>query len=529
MTRPGRAPKSLVAALLALGLVALGPTPRLLAASSPVPLSTTGETLSILMSDVSLPDKSFNRDVFPILLALEKATGVHIKIEALGSFSYGDVLQTRLAEGTNLPDMILVGNGFDTVRLGKAGTILPLQDLIARNAPEMVALMKKYPDIPGAITDPNGTIWGWPARVSEWDAQFSQWGPGFRYDWAHKLGLPEPRSIADWEAMLTAFRTRDPNGNGRADEIPFGGEVDLLGYSFAQAFNLSRWSNWWSVQNGRVDYDFVGFNSENARAWLATMNRWYQKGLLDPDLLIPHGDKAEAQIQSGQVGATGRWNPSWDAYNEQMKASSPGVKWLAAFPATGPGGLGGVAEKYPAVNRDRILVTKSAKNPALVIRWLNYLFATEAGQRLFNFGVEGLTYTLVDGKPRFTDVILHNPKYANPSLAMASFGADRFPSFVLPDAFAQVTSFMPPESLARLAKFKTRFFFPEPTMTPEESTAYNARMADIQNYVDEMVGKFIVGSEPLSSYPGFVARLRSMGIDDATRLKQTLFDRFSHR
>ena len=500
----------------------------LAAAPAPALLTAKGETLSILMSDVSLPDKSFSRDTFPILLELERATGVHLRIEAVGSYSYGDVLQARLAEGTNLPDLILVGNGFDTVRLGKAGTIVPLQDLIARNAPEMVALMKKYPDIKGAITDPNGTIWGWPARVSEWDAQFSQWGPGFRFDWARKLGFEEPRSIADWEALLTAFRNRDPNGNGLADEIPFGGEVDLLGFSFAQAFNLSRWSNWWSVRGGQVGYDFVGFNSENARAWLTTMNRWYLKGLFDPDLLVPHGDKAEAQITQNQVGATGRWNPSWDAYNEQMKAS-PGVKWLAAVPATGPGGLGGVAEKYPAVNRDRILVTKNAKNPALAIRWLNYLFATEAGQRLFNFGVEGLTYTLVEGKPRFTDVILHNPKYPNPSLALASFGADRFPTFVLPDAFAQVTSFMPAQSLARLATFKTRFFFPEPTMTPEESTAYNARMGDIQNYVDEMVGKFIVGSEPLSGYPAFVARLKAMGIADATRVKQALFDRFSHR
>ena len=39
--------------------------------------------------------------------------------------------------------------------------------------------------------------------------------------WLTKLGLKLPQTIDDFEAALKAFVTKDPNGNGKADEIPF--------------------------------------------------------------------------------------------------------------------------------------------------------------------------------------------------------------------------------------------------------------------------------------------------------------------
>jgi len=73
-------------------------------------ISTTGETLSILMTNVEADDKDYNdgRRRFPSL-QVEELTGVTLKIEAFGSADYGKVLLSRIAAKTDLPDIFVQG------------------------------------------------------------------------------------------------------------------------------------------------------------------------------------------------------------------------------------------------------------------------------------------------------------------------------------------------------------------------------------------------------------------------------------
>ena len=41
------------------------------------------------------------------------------------------------------------------------------------------------------------------------------WGFIIREDWVAKLGLKVPETVDEWYAVLTAFRQKDPNGNGK--------------------------------------------------------------------------------------------------------------------------------------------------------------------------------------------------------------------------------------------------------------------------------------------------------------------------
>ena len=38
--------------------------------------------------------------------------------------------------------------------------------------------------------------------------------------WLDKLGLEVPSTLGELEEVLKAFKEKDPNGNGKADEIP---------------------------------------------------------------------------------------------------------------------------------------------------------------------------------------------------------------------------------------------------------------------------------------------------------------------
>ncbi len=43
--------------------------------------------------------------------------------------------------------------------------------------------------------------------------------------WLKKLGLQVPKTTEDLRNVLLAFKTKDPNGNGKADEIPMTTDV----------------------------------------------------------------------------------------------------------------------------------------------------------------------------------------------------------------------------------------------------------------------------------------------------------------
>ncbi|MGV2788079.1 ABC transporter substrate-binding protein, partial [Clostridium perfringens] len=108
---------------------------------------------------------------------------------------------------------------YELVNYGTDGTILPLEDLIDQYAPNLKALLDRRPDIKSSITAPDGHIYGLPS----WEENNLGTNPFFHVinkKWLDKLGLKMPQTLDEYTEALAAFKTQDPNGNGKADEIP---------------------------------------------------------------------------------------------------------------------------------------------------------------------------------------------------------------------------------------------------------------------------------------------------------------------
>jgi len=67
------------------------------------------------------------------------------------------------------------------------------------------------------------------------------------------------------------------------------------------------------------------------------------------------------------------------------------------------------------------------------------------------------------------------------------------------------------------------------TMTAEESEAYGAVMNDITTYVNETLGKIILGEASLDNWDSFIQSLYDMGIEDCIEYKQNALDRYNAR
>src|SRR5690606_26912925 len=121
-----------------------------------------------------------------------------------------------------LPDVIEYGwatapKGADS--LIKEGRIIRLNELIAEHAPNLTKVLDENPEYRKLVTTDEGNIYVMPFLLGDPSLSVVH-GPIIREDWLKKVGLEQPKTIADWEAMLTAFRDGDPNGNGQKDEIP---------------------------------------------------------------------------------------------------------------------------------------------------------------------------------------------------------------------------------------------------------------------------------------------------------------------
>ena len=466
---------------------------------------------------------SYNQTL-PAFEELEKRTGIKVKFEVTPPDQYNTTVQTRLAAGKDLPDLIRLPD--DPIRYAKGGLIISIDELIGEYAPNILKLFKDRPEVMKAQTAPDGKIYTLSAVVDA-RSMVNFAGLGMRKDWLERLDLDEPETIEDWFRVLSEFKDGDPNGNGKNDEIPLlAMNVDGL-YKFAWSYGLHLVlsEGWYFDDDGKVIYEWT---DPRMKEWLEEMNRWYAAGLLDPDMTAAQSmDKYTAKAIGDIGGAScSDFTMRFPQWNERMVAEYPDARWEGVTPPEGPNGDRILEREQPTENI-HYAITRDCKDPETVIKWLDYMFASEEGQILVgNFGIEGLSYNMVDGRPQFTDLILKSE--LGTGLAQASLGMNgTFPRILMKECIEQ--RFMQYDNEVAQSNKATEYHvpsFPRVLAAKEEIDAFVGIMADIDTYKDEMIVKFIQGKESLDKFDEYVQGIEAMGIEDAIAIKQAQYDRY---
>jgi putative aldouronate transport system substrate-binding protein len=391
------------------------------------------------------------------------------------------------------------------------GVIIPLNDLIRRHAPNFQALLDANPEVR------------------------SVWGPQVRADWLQKLGLDTPRSIDDWYRVLKAFRTRDPNGNGKADEIPFSvmtvnGDRAVPGlpapmWVFLGSFGLAPE---FFRKDGRVRYS----PAEPAyRDFLATMRRWYAEGLIDPDYVSQTERQFDARMTNNLVGAYAGFNGGGLArFTSMNRQRFPGFRLVAVPYPGGPGSAGRHYLTWPEGGQiySGLGAAISSQNRHVVetVRYLDYGYSQEGG-RVLSYGREGLSYTMVDGQPRYTAQVMHHPRL---SVAEAIYVHARVQSAPLVQDANYLKQFytMPEqrEAVATWAAASPDLLLPALEVDPADARKFSAIMSDLKVYIAEMTTRFITGREPMENFDLYVKKLEQAGVRRAIAYMQKSLDRY---
>lgn len=88
--------------------------------------------------------------------------------------------------------------------------------------------------------------------------------------WLDKLGLEVPTTLDELEEVLKAFKEQDPNGNGKADEIPMDWpcEYGHGPYCLTGAYGLADDKGKIILKDGVVDFLYTTEEYKNVTAWL---------------------------------------------------------------------------------------------------------------------------------------------------------------------------------------------------------------------------------------------------------------------
>lgn len=218
---------------------------------------------------------------------LEEKTNVHINWKNFTKDVFVEKRNLAVASG-DLPDAIFNADysDYELLKLAKDGAIVPLNDLIENNMPNFKKVLEEAPEYKSMITAPDGNIYAFPwieelgsskERIQAVDSM-----PWINVEWLKKLGLDMPKTTEELKEVLIAFKTKDPNGNGKADEIPLSfinkpGAEDLA-FLFA-SFGLGENPDHAVVSNdGKVIFTAA---QEDYKEAVSFINELYKEGLID--------------------------------------------------------------------------------------------------------------------------------------------------------------------------------------------------------------------------------------------------------
>lgn len=309
-----------------------------------------------------------------IFKRMEEKTGIHINWKNYTNDVFAEKRNLALATG-ELPDAIFDAglSDFDLLKLAKDGTIIPLDDIIKNQMPNFKKVLEQAPQYKAMITAPDGHIYSLP-WIEELGADKESIHtvnniPWINVEWLKKLGLNMPTTTEELKQVLIAFKTKDPNGNGKADEIPVsfinsnGGGEDI-GFLFGSFGSGLNWDMTLVGDDGKVNF---AANNDGFKEGVKYFNELYKEGLIDVEYMTQDWNTYIAKGKEDLYGLYFTWD----------KANITGMngKYEPMPALVGPTGLKNVARTNGmGFDRGRMVVTKENKDLEATAKWMDQLY-----------------------------------------------------------------------------------------------------------------------------------------------------------
>lgn len=461
----------------------------------------------------------------PIYQELMERTGVEIEFLHPAAGNDNEAL-TLMLSGGDLPDLIEYSwRGFPggPAKAVNDYAILPLNDLIEEHAPALSAYLAKNDKVRQQIMTDDGTIYSFPFVRGDVGLQVSG-GLVVREDWLNDLELEVPVTIEDWENVLTQFKDE------KGAIAPLTYEPYTLPWShFQGAYGVGE--GFYLREDGSVAYGPI---EPGYKDFLDTFSRWYQNGLIDPDIANATGQTVNAYMTGGQSGATTGWVAS--RIGVLMTAGVEQDENYSVVAAPNPISDGIEVNRFGQYDFEAppqaVAITPDSEHPELAAKFLDYGY-TDEGHILMNFGIEGESFEFIDGYPTYTEEVTNNPDRPFAQALAAYVRSNYNGPFVQDIRYAEQYFPLPQQQDAYKLWTETSLggesFMPPVTPSQDESREFATIMNDVDAYKGEMFMKFLMGDESIDNFDTYVETIKGMNIDRAIEIQEAALERYNAR
>ena len=457
---------------------------------------------------------------------LEKRTNVSLEYIHPVEGQAKEQFNLMIASG-DIPDFI-VGTFGDyqggRIKAFEDGIVIDLKEAIAKYAPDLAKIYKAYPDLLMDVETEDGKQLFFPFLKGD-ERIYTYFGGFMRKDWLAELGLKVPETIDELYTVLKDFKEK------KGADAPFTGNVgNIKGIYFTGAWGIDQ--NHF-IENGKVVYGAI---DPRFKEYAKTMAKWYKDGILDPELATNNSKNIDAKITGSKAGATvGNSGSGLGKYLPLMKDKDPkfdlvGMPYLVLkkgdantfMPKDGPFNSQGSWH-----------ITSACKNVKEAATFLNYGY-TKDGMMLYNFGIEGVSYKMENGYPKYTDLVMNNPN-GQPVATMGNVYTRAFNNgpFVQDVRYFDQYMSLPQqqESITTWTKFASQVTKANKTyrgtLTPDENSQITTKQNEVNIYKDEMFLKWLMGKEDVdATWDKYVEQVKKLGIEEINKVRQGAYDRF---
>jgi putative aldouronate transport system substrate-binding protein len=454
----------------------------------------------------------------PAIDEIFKRTNVKLKLEPVPSSNYDDKKNALIASN-NIPDIIKV-EGRDIQDFARTGIFLPISDYLD-HAPNFKKAIETRPEINKLKVE--GKLYGFPT-LEKFRVAVAP-SPLIRADLLKKLNLQPPKSFDELYQVLKklkeAYPASIPMTNRNGTRYLVGQLAYPLGYGGFP--NASTSGMYFEPASNKYIY---GPTSAGFKEVVSFLNKLYKEKLLDPDYAVNTKNMMFEKLSSGKSFFYYDNNTfAARVFNPALKQIDPNAMLDILPPLQNDKGTTrGYRLEQDWLDKNYAISSK-VKNPIDYIKFFDWLYSDE-GMLITNFGLEGQTYDMKNGKPWIKEEIVQQHKNHEDvfSAIQSTLGVGllAFAPLVDETTYLQVTDpFMLTmgEHIEKYTKSGQLKYIPRnPTFTKEETQKLKRLETQVNTKFEQEIDKFIMGTRPIADYDAFAKQLMEKDVPEIEKI-----------
>ena len=480
---------------------------------------------------------------------LEETTGIKVNYDQIPLENVNEKVALMLAGG-ELPD-IFFNCSITSAQINQYGiqdkVLIQLDEFIDQYGSNLKKAMAGFDQGFNLIKEVDGHIYGLPTINPCYHCSRANkmW---INDTWMKALNLEYPETTDDFYTVLKAFKEKDPNGNGKADEIPLTGCTDgwyaqTIPFLINSFLYFDTYQQGFGLDDGKKVIN--GITDNRFKEALRYLNRLYKEGLLYEGTLTQKNDQLRKLVENPEAPIVGASTAGFGGVLCEIGGDRYRM-YRPLAPLKGPQGVQYAGSYLQLPYTGAFVVTSACKDPALALQWGDTFYTHEATATVFN-GVEGAAWKKADsGEKDFN---------GNQALWMAikAYGADvgktrndcwtqmgifNFSKeWRMGQAVPQDLDLWSADGMEYMLHVTTRdlyepyaadkYALPTLKQTEDEYNQSSILRTEYNKYYDEIVFKFITGAMDLDKdWNSYLENLKNKyKLDTLLSIYQTAYDR----